>query len=105
MLLLRWKILLRTWRPSYWETVATTLILLVWLIPGYLLKHGLRFPVGTYVALVGLIAAGATFRSKPPVLEKALWIIVITFLTVREVRNFYVADRQQADTFNNIQVA
>ena len=80
-------------------------MLAAYFVPPYFARHGHRPPVGTYVALVGLFAAAATFRKEPPGLEKALWIGLITLLTVREIRNLYVADREQADTFGKIQIS
>ncbi|MGB7471519.1 MAG: hypothetical protein WBA09_15490 [Candidatus Acidiferrum sp.] len=59
-------------------------------------------PVGVFVAIMGLVAAIMAFQKEPKRSEKALWILCLTALLVAEIRNLYTADRQQANTFNQI---
>jgi hypothetical protein len=51
---------------------------------------------------MGGLAAAVTFRKDPSLKEKAAWIVLITLVMVAEVRNLYVADREQAATFSKI---
>jgi hypothetical protein len=48
---------------------------------------------------MGLVAACVTFRKEPSRVEKSLWIIVMTFLMVAEIRNLYSADADQVAKF------
>jgi hypothetical protein len=71
-------------------------------IPSWLLSHGYHVPVGVYIAIMGLVTAVATFHDEPSRVEKFGWILFATALMVAEIRNLYVADREQAHTFSAI---
>jgi hypothetical protein len=68
----------RTWLPNYWTWIALSLCPVAFLLPRYLIKHGHHPPVGTYIAILGGLAAAVTLREHPPVKEKAAWIMLIT---------------------------
>ena len=87
---------------TYWEVVALLLLCVAIVVPHYFIKCGHHPPVGTYIAIMGALAAAVTFRKDPPSLEKAAWIFVITTLMFAEIRNLYVADHEQAQTFTTI---
>ncbi len=89
-------------RPTFWEVIAFALFWMAIFVPPYLANHHYAHPVGVYIAFMGAVAAGVTFRKKPPLREKALWILVITTLMIAEVRNLYVAEREQIHTFAHI---
>jgi hypothetical protein len=61
-----------------------------------------RPPVGVYIAVVGVLAAGVTFRSEPTKREKALWILTITILVVGEISGLYKADTEQKKQYATI---
>lgn len=102
--LLLWKIRLRSWwKEKYWKFLALSLCLVAYFFPPHLLKIGRHPPVGTYIALAGLLAAIVTLRKEPPLTEKACWVILFTLITVAEIKNLYVAEKEQAQTFSTIQ--
>jgi hypothetical protein len=72
-------------------------------LPLYLAKIGHHPPVGTYIAVMGGLAAVMALVKDPPIKEKAVWILLITLLMVAEIRNLYIADQEQAETFKTIQ--
>jgi len=71
------------------------------LVPQYLLNNHLNPPVSVYIAIMGLLAAVATFM-EPRKAEKAAWIALLTLLVVAEIRNLYVADAEQLAKFERI---
>ena len=83
--------------------IATALNLTAWVLPWCLQLYNHNPPVGTYIALAGLAMAVTTFRNAPATAEKLFWIALVTGLTFGEIRNLYVADRQQTETFSRIQ--
>ena len=89
-------------RHTRWEYFASVLFLLAIIVPYYLLQAGLHPPVGLYITIMGVVAAGVALRKDPPVREKAAWILVIVMLTVAEIKNLYVAEHEEAQTFSNI---
>ena len=92
------------WKSVYWwSTIAVCLWPVAYFVPQHLFKIGHHPPVGTYIALAGLLVAAVTLRKDPPLPEKACWIVLFTLLTVAEIRNLYIADREQAETFSTIQ--
>jgi hypothetical protein len=83
------------WIRSRWVSVVLFCSsVLVWRISNWLADSGRRPPVGVYIAIVGLVVALMSVR-EPKGLEKFLWIILATALTVAEIRSLYVADEQQ----------
>jgi hypothetical protein len=92
----------RWWHFNYWTWLALALCVPVLVVPYYLQKHKHHPPVGTYIAIMGLLAAAVTFRKEPPKIEKAVWIILLTTVMYAEVRNLYVADGEQAEIFDGI---
>src|SRR3979409_1903215 len=58
-------------------------------------------PVGTYIGVMGLTAAIVSlFHLKKR--GKFAWILFMTLLVVAEIRNLYVVDKEQANTFRKI---
>ncbi|HTB95477.1 MAG TPA: hypothetical protein VK716_00595 [Terracidiphilus sp.] len=102
--MLYWKIKLRSWwQPVYWwRVLAVFLWPVAYFVPQHLNRTGHHPPIGTYIALAGLLVACVTLRKDPPVLEKACWIILFTMVTVAEIKNLYVADREQSSAFQSI---
>lgn len=102
--LLRWSIELRSadFAPHrFW--IAICLLFIAVFLPPYLARFSHHPPVGTYIAVMGGMAAIMTLVKDPPVREKLVWILLITVLMVAEIRNLYVADQEQAQTFRSIQ--
>lgn len=99
-----WRSKLRSrWKPVYWWTaLAVCLCPTAYFIPRYLSEAGHHPPVGTYIAVLGGLAAAVTFRKEPSVGEKAAWIVLISLLAVAEIRNLYVVDKEQTATFSTI---
>jgi len=92
-----------TWKPVYWWTIiAVCLWPVAYFVPKYLLDIGHHPPIGTYIAILGLLAAGVTLRKEPSPPEKAAWMVLLTFMMVAEIRNLYVADAEQTATFGSI---
>jgi hypothetical protein len=52
-------------------------------------------PVGVYVAIMGVIVAGATFRKEPSLPEKAGWVLVATLFVWAEIINLYKETAEQ----------
>lgn len=71
-------------------------------VPHYLLAGGHHPPVGTYIAIMGGLAAAVTLREKPSLPEKAAWIFLIALVMVAEIRNLYIADAEEAAKFDTI---
>jgi hypothetical protein len=71
--------------------------------PEIIRRWGHHPPVGTYIAILGLLAAAVTLRKDPPLSEKAIWILLMATLMVAEIRNLYIADKEQAATFSAIE--
>ena len=61
-------------------------------------------PVGTYVAILGAVAAVMALREKPGKWEKASWLFIMFSFAVLEIFNLYrdraEHDKQQAETRN-----
>lgn len=91
------------WRTRIWTMLALLFCIFSLVLPWYLSKHGHHPPVGTYIAFMAAIAASVALRKEPPVSEKAAWILLVMLLMVAEVRNLFVIDREQAETFHAIQ--
>jgi hypothetical protein len=72
------------------------------LISMWLFRSHHRPPVGIYIAVMGVVIAIMTLREKPPAWEKLLWVVLITILMVVEVRNIYMTDAEQTETFSKI---
>jgi hypothetical protein len=102
LVLLRWAIRWREGSPDYFKWIAVALWPVAFFVPPYLIKTGHHPPVGTYIAILGVLAAAVTFRKEPSLLEKGAWIIVFTLVGVAEIRNLYIADEEQANKFNSI---
>jgi hypothetical protein len=96
-----WTTKIRSWwkTDSHMVWVALCLCPAAIFIPRYLIKNGHHPPIGTYIAILGTLAAAVTFRKDPPLKEKAAWIFLISMLMVAEIRNLYIADAEQAETF------
>jgi hypothetical protein len=103
-LLPRWRTRLRAWwEPAYWWTfLAIGLWPVAYALPPYLLKSGHHPPVGTYIAILGGLVAAVTLRKEPPLIEKAAWVLLITLVMFAEIRNLYVVDQEQTQTFSKI---
>jgi uncharacterized membrane protein YoaK (UPF0700 family) len=102
--LFRWKAqLFAWWKPHYWTRVAVFMCPVAIILPHCLLRTNHHPPVGTYIAIMGGLAAVVTLREKPPLKEKAAWIVLIAFVMVAEIQNLYVVDREQASIFSSIQ--
>jgi hypothetical protein len=91
-----------TWRPTFWEKFAASTLCVVIVVLLFFAWRCYHPPVGVYIAIMGLVAAGVTLREKPSSLEKALWIVVITLLMFAEVQNLYIAENKQVKTFAHI---
>src|SRR3954454_24756715 len=66
LVLRRCEILLRSWlRQNYRTLLPLLLCLITILLPSYLNRHGHHPPVGTYIAIMGCLAAALTFRGAP----------------------------------------
>lgn len=89
-------------REHFWLLVAVALWPVGLLLPYYLASRGHHPPVGTYIAIMGILAAAVTLRKDPPVKEKAAWILLMALVMVAEIRNLYVADAEQAEKFDVI---
>jgi len=89
-------------REHFWLLVAVALWPVGLLLPYYLASSGHHPPVGTYIAIMGILAAAVTLRKDPPVKEKAAWILLMALVMVAEIRNLYVADAEQAGKFDAI---
>jgi hypothetical protein len=76
-------------RLNYWTIIAAIVSTVAFTILVHLAKHDHRPPVGTYIAILGFVAAAVTFRKDPPVHEKFFWIIAITLLMTAEIQNLY----------------
>jgi hypothetical protein len=104
LVFLRWRIKVRSrWTADdhmFW--VAIFLLPFAYFVPQHLIKVDHHPPVGTYIAILGGLAAAVTFRKEPPLREKSAWIALITLLMVAEIRNLYIADKEQASTFSAI---
>ncbi|MGA7092241.1 MAG: hypothetical protein WBX12_16315 [Candidatus Acidiferrales bacterium] len=75
-----------------------TLILAIWLV-----HHQRHLPVGVYIAVGGIAAAGMAARGeRAGGFEKGAWIVLITILMAAEIQNLSRADRQQTQTFCRI---
>jgi hypothetical protein len=95
--------LLKSWCGRNWiklALVAASAISI--LVSIWLFRNHDRPPVGIYIAVMGVVIAVMTLREKPPGWEKFLWIGLITILMVVEVRNIYVTDAEQGQTFSKI---
>jgi hypothetical protein len=103
LVLLRWRIRLGAVLPIYSKWVAVSLWPVAYFVPPYLLKIGHHPPVGMYIAIMGVLAAMVSLRKEPSPTEKAAWIVLITLVMIAEVRNLYVADREETDKFTAIQ--
>jgi hypothetical protein len=89
-------------RPTSWEKVAASTLCIVIVVLVFFVWRHYHPPVGVYIAIMGFLAAGVTLRKEPSLPEKALWILVITFLVFAEVQNLYVAENKQVKTFAHI---
>jgi len=94
--------MLRALKRNALLLVLATLSAVSFYIPRYLSAHGHRPPVGVYVAIMGFVIAAMALREEPGRWEKALWILFITMLMVAEIKNLYVADLVQTQTFTQI---
>jgi hypothetical protein len=104
LLLSRWNIQLRSWwKAEYWAYTALILCPIAFFLPRYLLSVGHHPPVGTYIAILGGLAAAVTFRKDPPLKEKAAWIMLIALVMKAEISNLYLADKEQAGVFSSPQ--
>jgi hypothetical protein len=86
----------------FWSWVGIALCVLAYFIPKHLLKVEHTPPVGAYIALMGLVAAGVTFRKEPSAWEKAIWIVLMTLLVLAEFKNLYIARNEETKTFRDI---
>ncbi|MGD1106511.1 MAG: hypothetical protein ABR865_05660 [Terracidiphilus sp.] len=101
--LLQWGTRLRSTdftRQRLWT--ALCLLAAAFLLPPYLLKVGHHPPTGTYIAVMGGLAAIMALVREPPVREKVVWIVLITLLIVAEIKDLYVTDQEQTSTFTKI---
>ena len=71
-------------------------------LPHHLIKIGHHPPVGTYIAIMGGLAALVSLRKEPSPIEKAVWIFLIALVMIAEIRNLYISDKQQTETFATI---
>lgn len=81
-------------RRNYWVLLAALLCFVAFVLPPHLIEKGHHPPVGTYIAIMGCLAAAVTFRKEPRLVEKAAWILVVTGLMFAEIKNLYV-DRDE----------
>jgi hypothetical protein len=79
------------------------LCLVAYFVPNHLRKKEQNPPVGVYIAFMGLAAAIVSLRKEPSVIEKALWVALITTLMFAEVRNAYVENAAQLAKFKATQ--
>jgi hypothetical protein len=100
---LRWAIKLRRRGYNCWALFALLLCIPAFFVPRYRVAHCLHTPVGVYIALLGGLAVAVTLRKEPWLKEKAAWVGLISLLMYAEIRNLYVADREQTQTFLTIQ--
>lgn len=61
-----------------------------------------HLPGGVLIGIMGLVAAGITFRDRPPKAEQRVWIFFMTLLLVSEIANLYAADAKQSEKLNAI---
>jgi hypothetical protein len=71
-------------------------------LPGWLFDRMYHIPVGSFVTVMGFVAAAMALRDPHSRVEKACWMLVMTALMVAEIRNLYKADAEQASTFAGI---
>lgn len=91
----------RSWKNA-WLLLAVALCPVVFFVSNHFIRSRHHPPVGVYIAIMGGVAAAVTFRKDPSVPEKAAWIFLITLLLVAEIRNLYVVDAEQSQTFREI---
>jgi len=89
-------------RRSWLALLLASCCVLAFFVPKWFLDHGLRPPVGVYIAIMGLVVAVMTLRKEPNSTEKFLWVVFATMLMVAEIQNLYKADAQQTAAFARI---
>jgi hypothetical protein len=104
LVLLRWATKFRSWwKADYFLWIAVALVPVAIVVPHYLIKAGHHPPVGTYIAILGVLATAVTLRKDPPLPEKAAWVFLFALLAVAEIRNLYVEDNEETVKFGLIQ--
>lgn len=89
-------------RPIFWlvpfaAVIVVILVVVIWD------KSPHKPPVGTYIALVGLLVAILSALDRPSARIKVGFILAATALTVAEVHKLYVTTNEQENTFSAIQ--
>lgn len=85
-----------------WTVIAAVCLVIGVSLALYLSIGNHRAPVGVLVAIMGLVAAVATFRREPRRTEKACWIALMIVLVVAEIRNLYIAHAGQTAKLETI---
>jgi hypothetical protein len=85
-----------------WTVIAAVCLVIGVSLALYLSIGNHRATVGVLVAIMGLVAAAATFRREPRSTEKACWIALMIVLVVAEIRNLYIAHAEQTAKLETI---
>ncbi len=91
-----------SWRADPFAWIAALLCPFAIVVPHLLIKSGHHPPVGTYIAILGVLAAAVTFRKDTSLPEKALWTILFALLGFAEIRNLYISEQEQIEEFRTI---
>lgn len=94
------------WRDK-WTVTAFCFFVVGTMVAAYFSFSSHKAPVGVLVGAMGLVAAGVTFRDdpKPRAEERALWLLLMTFLLFAEIRNDHLADKAQEQKFESIRTS
>ncbi len=103
LVLLRWRVKADALLSRFFGWIAVSLWPVAYFVPQHLINIHHHVPVGTYIAVMGGLAAAVALRKDPSLWEKSAWIVLITFVMVAEIRNLYIADAEQQGIFGGIQ--